>query len=75
MIEYDPKLFKKKRKILGLTRQQLADTCHLSRATIYNIESGRSQASSSILLIGLVLDWIADEQNKLEVFYILEHHS
>jgi len=73
MVEYDPKLFKKKREILGLTQQQLGDECHLTRITIYNAETRSANvAHSSILLIGLVLDWLADEQGKLDEFYILE---
>lgn len=72
MIDYNPALFIKKRKLLGLTQKQLADKCNLTGATIHNIEAKASGSPASILLIGLVLDWLADEQGKLDEFYILE---
>ncbi len=71
-MEYDPLLFAAKRKILKLTRKQLAERCKLTQTTIYNIETGKTNVPSTILLIGLVLDWFADEQGKLNEFYILE---
>lgn len=72
MVEYDSRLFKKKREILGLTRQQLGKECKLTQTTIYNVEIGITKKPSTVLLIGLVLDWLADEQGKLNEFYILE---
>lgn len=73
MIDYNPALFEKKRELLGLTRKQLADECKVAVGTIYNIEAQPSKSTASItLLIGLVLDWLADEQGKLDEFYILE---
>lgn len=72
MAEYDPLLFVAKRKILKLTREQLAKECKLTQMTIYNIETGKTHVPSTILLIGLVLDWLADEQGKLNEFYVLE---
>lgn len=72
MIDYNPALFEKKRELLGLSRKQLADECKLTRATIRNIETQASSSASTALLVGLVLDWLADEQGKLDEFYILE---
>lgn len=70
--EYDFKLFKKKRKVLGITALELAEQCKLTRQTIYNIETGRSDNQSTILLIGLVLDILADEAGMMDVFYEIE---
>lgn len=72
MIDYNPALFEKKREILGLSRKQLADECKVTRATIRNIETQTAGSAASTLLVGLVLDWLADEQGKLDEFYILE---
>lgn len=72
MIKYDHRLFKAKRKILGLTQEELAKQCLVSTATISNIESKNTHYSSTALLVGLVLDWIADEKGMLDAFYKLE---
>lgn len=70
--EYDPKLFKKKREVLGINATELAEQCKLAFTTIYNVEAGRSTCQSTILLIGLVLDILADEAGMMDVFYEIE---
>lgn len=69
---YDPKLFKKKRKILEISAEKLAEECKLTRMTINNVETGRTNNPSTILLIGLVLDVLADEAGMMDVFYEIE---
>ncbi len=51
------KIVKNRRESLGLTQQELAERCHLSRETIQNIESGKINGYSVLipLLIGLEL--------------------
>ena len=72
MIDYDPKLFRIKRHVLGLSQGQLAKECRISRPTISMVERNQSLTPSTILLIGMVLDNIADEKGMLETFYALE---
>ena len=62
MKTYNPALFKFKRQILGLTSDELARECFVSRQTISAIENGRNKSKSMILLIGLVLDIKASEK-------------
>ncbi len=72
MIDYDPKLFRIKRHILGLSQEQLANKCRITRPTISTVERNKNLTPSTILLIGMVLDNIADEKGVLETFYALE---
>ena len=72
MIDYDPKLFRIKRNVLGLSQDQLAKECRVSRPTISMVERNQSLTPSTILLIGMVLDNIADEKGMLETFYAIE---
>lgn len=71
--EYDQSLFKQKRELLGLSIGDLAEACHLSKQTMYNLENNKKMSRSTILLIGLVLDILADDQGKLVDFYSLEN--
>ena len=70
--DYNPKLFKKKRAILGIKASELAEQCKLTKATISNVETGRTNNPSTILLIGLVLDILADEAGMMDAFYEIE---
>lgn len=72
MIKYDHRLFKAKRKLLGITQEELAKECLVTKATIINVEGRNTHYRSTTLLVGLVLDWIADEKGMLEAFYALE---
>ena len=71
-ISYDPTLFKKKRETLGLTRKELASACNLSVQTLYNIEYGKRLHKSTILLVGLILDAIADDNDMMDDIYEIE---
>ncbi len=44
-------LMKNRRKELGLTQQQLADLCGLSKNTIYNYENGKFEPTTENLEI------------------------
>ena len=44
-------LMKKRRKELGMTQQQLADKCGLSKNTIYNYENGKFEPTTENLEI------------------------
>ena len=70
--DYDPKLFKIKRKVCQVSTNELADICHMTRQTICNVESGRSGNQSTIILIGLALDGLAEEQSIQHVFDAIE---
>ena len=70
---YNPKLFKTKRTLLGLSQQQLAKESNLSQATISAVENGFScTAPVTITHIGNTLNAIAEKQDMLERFYKLE---
>ena len=57
---YDQSLLRPKRILLSLSTGELSEHCGLTRQTIRNIEKGRSKNPSTILLIGLVLDILAE---------------
>lgn len=70
---YDPKLFKKKRNLLGLSQQQLAQETNVSQSTISGLENGIScGAPVTITHIGNALTAIAEKKGMLDVFYALE---
>jgi len=71
-LDYNPKLFKKKREALGITQSELAEQCKLTRMTIYNVEKGKTDSPATVLLIGLVLDILADDAGMMNVFYEIE---
>jgi DNA-binding XRE family transcriptional regulator len=73
--EYNPKLFKLKRKILNLTCEDIAKICGTTRQTISNIDTGRSKQKSIITFIGYTMDLIAKEQGFEEVFELIEQRS
>lgn len=70
--EYDPKLFKIKRRVLGLTCEDLAKICRTTRQTVSNIDAGRSKSRSIITFLGYTMDMIAEEKGFSEVFRIIE---
>lgn len=72
MPEYNPELFQAKRNLLGMTAEELAKECKVTRQTITNVEIGKTRKPVTVLFIGLVLDILADEQGKLDAFYELE---
>ncbi len=72
MKRYDPSLFRKKRKILGIDAKELAAETQLSKTTILNAETNVPVQRSTILLMGLVLDLFAIRQDKIEAFHELE---
>lgn len=75
---YDWRLFKAKREMLGMTQQEFADKCRLGQPTISNIERGRyskQRGTHTCLLVGLVLDALAYEQGKMEEIYQIELSS
>ena len=60
--DYDPKLFRIKRNVLGLTMEELATASRTTRQTVGNIERGRVKNGPSVILIGLALDGYAQEK-------------
>lgn len=68
---YEAWAFKQKRKLLGLSVAELANHCKLSKVTIYNVENGKCIIPSTILLIGLVLDTLATDE-QIEIFRLIE---
>ena len=75
VVDYDPTLFKAKREMLGLNQTEFAEKCGLSQPTISVIESGKytkPRGIHTLLLVGLVLDALADEQGKMEDIYQIE---
>lgn len=75
VVDYDWRLFKSKREMLGLTQTEFAEKCGLSQPTVSAIERGdyaKKRGVHTILLVGLVLDAVADEQGKMEDIYQLE---
>ena len=73
--KYDPKTFKTKRLLCGLTMQELADICRINRQTVGNIEHGRVESGASVTLVGLALDIITEEKGLTELFEALEEGS
>lgn len=76
--EYDPTLFRAKRQILGFTQTQLADKCGLGQATIVGIENGSYDGKRSrhtILLVGLVIDALAEMADKMDDIYAIERRG
>lgn len=70
---YDQKLFKRKRNLLGLSQQQLAQEANISQATISAVENGFSCASPvTITHIGQTLNTIAEKKGLLEEFHKIE---
>lgn len=75
VVDYDPTLFKAKREMLGLNQTEFAEKCGLSQPTISAIEKGhyaKQRSIHTLLLVGLVLDALADEQGKMEDIYQIE---
>ncbi len=62
--DYDPKLFKTKRKVLDLTMEELAVAARTTRQTVSNIEHGKTKSGPFITLIGLALDSYAQEKGE-----------
>lgn len=60
--EYDTKLFKFKRRVLGVSVRELADICKCDDKTILNIENGVPARETTIIVVGLALDGLAEEQ-------------
>lgn len=73
--DYDWRLFKTKRETLGLNQTELAEKCGLGQPTVSAIERGeyaKKRGVHTVLLVGLVLDALADEQGKMEDIYQIE---
>jgi transcriptional regulator with XRE-family HTH domain len=63
----DPKIFRAKRKRLGLTQTQLAKTAKVDRAIIANIEAGRRPLTGDVAdILWKTLTRTSYEQRKLE---------
>ena len=60
--EYDTKLFKYQRRVLGVSMRKLADICRCDEKTIMNVENGTCGRETTIIIIGLALDGLAEEQ-------------
>lgn len=60
--KYDTKLFEYQRRVLGLSRQELADVCRCSAQTITCVEKGTRRNEQTIIVIGLALEGLAEEQ-------------
>lgn len=75
VVDYDWRLFESKRKMLGLTQTEFSEKCGLSQPTVSAIEHGKyakQRGIHTILLVGLVLDVLAEEQGKMEDIYQIE---
>ena len=73
--DYNPDIFRMKRKVLEISASKLAKICKVSRQTIHRIEREGNDygCESTILLIGLVLDKIAEERGLTSVFESMEN--
>ena len=60
--KYDTKLFEYQRRVLGLSRKELADVCRCSEQTIMFVEKGTRRNEQTIIVIGLALEGLAEEQ-------------
>lgn len=60
--KYDAKLFKYQRRVLGVSIRELADVCRCDVKTIMNAENGTCARESTIIVIGLALEGLAEEQ-------------
>lgn len=59
--KYDTKLFEYQRRVLGLSRKELADVCRCSEQTIMCVEKGIRRNEQTIIVIGLALEGLAEE--------------
>lgn len=60
--EYKQEGFGDARKVLGLSQQELADICRTTRQTLSAIENGQRAMSSTVIVVGLALEGVAEEQ-------------
>ena len=69
---YDAKQLKTLRKLLGLTCEEVGKNVYLSRQQISNIETGKSDQKSTLLLLNY---WYDDymKKNQIEVIDLINN--
>ena len=60
--EYEQDKIRPVRRYLDVTCAELGDACHLTRQAVSAIEKGVSHQKSTVTLLGLALDRIAQER-------------
>jgi transcriptional regulator with XRE-family HTH domain len=70
--KYDRTLFPLKRKILRKSQKDIAELCDVSENTIARVEKGANRSETTIAMIGIALDVLADKKGKSEWFKRME---
>lgn len=70
--DYDYRLFPLKRKILRKSQKDIAKLCKVNENTIARIEKGENRSETTITMIGIALDILAEENGKEKWFKRME---